>query len=821
MKSNRIPFLFFLAAVSTAHAQPVNQAVVKAQKSKSMQTVPSDTFVTSKAAKAKYTLKPVPLDLAKMDQYFKTSSLYLSAVPTPGSVVLTWSYAANSKGYNLYFRTKSGGQYKKLNSKPIADGLSDQDANLLLESLMPVNTGKDPVEGVNWIYEMKHILTVLSQAMGYRVQAGSIPFSDSAVKPALRYLATMYYPIALVIGQAYEHKIAGPGIFEYKVVYLDPNGVEKDFVEAVTVVTEEITPLPGSPTGLTATAGDTKALLLWNDPPAGKKLNGYSVYRAASATGSYKRVNLAPVLVKMAVDLKGDSLKPPRYGYADTALVNSTTYYYTVAARGELGGLGSKSAVVSVKPVDMTPPQMPQNINITAAVKSTLVVSWKVVRYDILNRAEKVKRYRVYRYPDYATAVDTSSKDSGYFLGFLPQPKIPVVVKISQTLPPPLPPTITVLDKDTCFVDSPPEAEKAYWYRISCEDSSGNIGKKSAAIYGVMPDFTPPDPPRNPTADPDTQCVRLAWQPPDTVADTTNRDLAGYLIYRGICGTDVYDKRDVKKCIVSYPLGLLKDITDRNTLEYKDCSLPKGSPICYRYVLKAYDKSQNLSVFSDSVCVRLRDKTPPETPVITALRSQNRAIRIEAVAPPVQDMKGFIVRRREDSETAFQTVYSDSVTKIFGCDDIPVSTDSVVAKKVNVLSCLDKNVKPEKVYWYTVEAFDHDGNISEPSPAVSTFTFEINNLSKPARVQARQQDCRIVLNWLVRSRTAVENFWGYVVYRSLDKYLGYRQLNGMAKKETWTDDSVVKGVTYWYRVQVFDMNGDRSPLSDPVSITVK
>ncbi len=806
-------FLFVLSSFCAAQQKTVEAAAIQSQLARQA--------YWDSTAQAKISLQRMPLDPAKLEVYLKISEPYFHAVVLHGSVWLTWSAVKQARGYHLYVKSRGGGKYVKINQTPFADNLSDAEANQILDALMPVDYSQKAVECKNFIYERQHIAAVMSKALGYRVTPESFPFADAAVKPYLRHLATLYYPVARIIGQAYEHEGLNPGIYQYKIVYLDGQGVEKSFAAEVTINTEEIAPLPQKPSGLTAIAGDTQALLLWDDPPASDVVNGYSVYRANAAGGPFKRVNLAPVLTKIPADLKGDSLQPPKYGYIDTALVNNTTCYYRVAALSEMGCPGIESAVASVKPADMTPPQIPQNINITTAAKKSLVISWKVVRYDTLYREERVKGYRVYRYPDYATAISTTAKKRSYYLGFVSNPVPPITVKISYTPAPPFVPLYTILDKDTCYVDQPPETEKAYWYRISCEDSAGNVGKKSAAIYGILPDFVPPDPPHTLAADPDTQCVRLTWLPPDTLLNSENRDVAGYLIYRGICGEDVMEDRDPTKCKTCYPLGLLKDIAGKKTLEYKDCSLPKNSPICYRYALKAYDKAQNLSPISDSICVRLRDRTPPDAPVITALQARNKAILIEAVAAPVQDMKGFIVERREETAADFQIVYSDSVPEFSGCDDIPVSSDSVSASKVNLLSWLDTAVEPEKVYWYQVKAFDHDGNASDPCPPVSTYTYEIMELRKPLNLQAAQYDGRVQLKWSPGSRKAAKEMRGYVLFRSLNAKEGYRQISAMIAKESFQDDRVTAGVTYWYCVQAFAAAGDRSPLSDPVSITIK
>jgi hypothetical protein len=370
------------------------------------------------------------------------------------------------------------------------------------------------------------------------------------------------------------------------------------------------------------------------------------------------------------------------------------------------------------------------------------------------------------------------------------------------------------------FRDGNVETEKVYWYRLSCEDTAGNIGHKTVALSGILPDFEPTDSIQNIKAEGFDNYILISWKPPD-ITKKKNKDLAGYLIYRGICGGENVLLYREKYEYRSYPLHLLADITDKDTITYKDYSVPKGSPICYRYAIKTYDKSQNLSVMSDSVCERLRDKTPPDQPVITALQARNNAIKIECVAPPIQDIKGFMVERSEDGKTKWDSIYSDPVPKSVSCGEIPVSVDSVLAKKVNYFSFTDKGVTPDKVYWYRVRAFDYNNNRSKPSPPISTYTFEVKKLLKPVQFKASQRECEVTLSWGPDTSQYSRSFLGFVVFRSLDKSQGYRQISNLIKDTDFKDAAVALGVTYWYKVQAFDSNGDRSPLSDSMSVTIK
>lgn len=724
----------------------------------------------------------------------------VSAYADTKFVLVKWTFIKNVEGFNVY-RKKSGESYKKLNTTLITwPQTSTAETEIC-------RTWSQHMPAKKYPREHKHIAKLDEFEFCPH-------FSNQNKSQALVSLGQLYYPLCIGMGCAFVDSTAQKGtVYYYKVTSVDEKNNENDLGQAH-VIAGTVKKM-SQPSGLQAQAGDTKALLLWNDPPAADTLAGYYVYRSLSANGLFTRVDSIPVVTKITINLKGDSLTTPQYGFIDTALVNNKTYYYKVAPRDPLMHAGSKSATVQVKPYDQTQPKIPGNVNITSLDSVTLLISWNLVTKDTAGRTEKVKGYHIYRYPDYQTAEDPTSSATLYKIGYVAHPAPPKPVKTKSGF------YMLYIQEgpaDTSFKDGTVKPENVYWYRIACEDSAGNMGNKTAAVYGILPDITPPDPPTFTSLTGDSACMTLTWQAPD-VFKKENQDLAGYKIYRGICGTNVYDK-ETHKCITCYDLSLLVDITDTATLTYKDCSLPKESPLCYRYAVKAYDKSQNMSVFSDSLCARLQDRTPPEAPIITALRARNKAIHIECVAEPIQDFKGFVVERRENSEKTFQRVYQDSIPKSVTCADIPVSADSILANKVNQLSFTDKNVSAEKIYWYRARAFDQNGNMSKACPAVSTYTYEVKQVSQPLKLTVKQKRCSAILTWRDEN-VQNKDFIGYAVFRSVTDQNNYRQISGLIKENKYTDIDLVQEMSVWYCVQTFYKNGDRSPLSSAVGVTIK
>ncbi len=711
-------------------------------------------------------------------------------------IFLSWMPVNKAKGYNLYRRVANQ-SYKKINKQLIVWPTDKTKTIATYQKILPHPKFK---------LERIHIQRA-TIPKGKEIYYP--PFTDPKLEPVLRYLGKIYYQVALIIGQGFaDNTVTAGTTYTYKITWVDQGNKEIEFGGEVSVTAGKIKKL-SKPTGVKAEAGDSEILLLWNDPPAVDTLAGYHVYKSTSATGPFTRCDSVPILTRVPVDLRGDSLKPAPFGFLDPEVKNYTTYYYRIASRNPLGRVGPMSNIVSVMPRDLTPPELVKNMDITPLKTNQLLITWNWVSKDVKKRVEVVKQYHIFKYSDYQLALADTAATSQAAIGVVTEPSIRL---ISDTV--------------RSYTDTNVIPEQVYWYRISCEDTAGNIGHKSAALSGILPDYEPPDSAVMSAAEGFDNYIQVSWNPPDLTIKK-NQDLTGYLLYRGICGGyNEIIKRDEGDVYIyhAYPLHLLADITDKDTTTYKDYSLPKGSPICYRYALKCYDKAQNLSVMSDSLCERLRDKTPPDPPVITALQARSKSLKIECIAPPVQDMKGFIIERSENKMGPYKIVYSDSIPPRAKCGDFPALVDSVLALKVNQLVYVDPNLVPDKIYWYRAKAFDYDGNKSASSPPVSSYTYEINKLSKPGPLKAdlikqRDGNCFVKLSWK-KLNSIDENFMGYVVYRSLNKKNGYRQLNQPTPIPEYKDTSVMQSMTYWYKVQAFDKGGDRSPVSDAVSVKI-
>ena len=134
--------------------------------------------------------------------------------------------------------------------------------------------------------------------------------------------------------------------------------------------------VPGSPTGLTATPGNTQVALAWTPPASngGSPITGYRIYRGTTPGAASLVATIGLVTT-----------------YTDLALTNGTTYYYQVAA-SNVAGVGARSAEVSAKPA--TVPGRPRSVTATTNPTKGVTLTWIA---PLSNGGSAVTGYRIYR----------------------------------------------------------------------------------------------------------------------------------------------------------------------------------------------------------------------------------------------------------------------------------------------------------------------------------------------------------------------------------------------------------------------------------------
>ncbi|MFX1237911.1 MAG: hypothetical protein ACFE8P_09355 [Promethearchaeota archaeon] len=389
----------------------------------------------------------------------------------------------------------------------------------------------------------------------------------------------------------------------------------------------------------------------------------------------------------------------------------------------------------------------------------------------------------------------------------------------------------------------PEYGEKEYWYRLKCVDSCGNESEFSAKVLGIVPDITPPGPTQVLSSKGESDKIIIYWE------QNNAPDLSGYQIYRSICRKRLDPIDDYSRNCNDFLLigeiskqEAIKRLNETGSIYYEDTTVPLGSPICYAYWVRAYDTSGNLNSgrFSDScpeegsyICQKLHDSIPPPIPFIVGLNARNRAVLVEWISSPIQDLYAFHVYRSEKEEEpgiAIARVYLDGSFILLeetindmefqdpGCSNLSVEPlyDSIQ------LSYLDTGLDDNKEYWYRVSAIDNLGNESEKNnieniPAISTFTFNRNLPETPSihpEAIISVKSCGIEIQWYPIFDN--KKLRGFFVFRSNDVQGHFRQISELVEGNTFKDLSALRGRNYWYIIQSMDLEGRLSEKSDPV-----
>jgi fibronectin type 3 domain-containing protein len=816
------------------------------------------------------------------DEWRERTSV-LTATPTsahgklPAPVTLHWTRHPEAVGYNLYrsVADKRGARQTRINGRrPIAPATTcaqfcafvPKESDLwdrLCDGLSALSAaGKAEIEAdPKGLARFKDDFTaarVMSRAMD--PLSGSLlrdPLPDSidpceALERGLTREETALFDTLAHVdlrmrqarGLAFIDKTARAGTrYSYALTGIDRRGNEFLLVNALIVVAGLVV-VPGPPSGIGLSAKDHKVLLLWNRNP---RAHDYVVERAQHPGGPFQKVHASPIHYDINKDLDGVDLSPTCPGFLDyrrweadgtpkghdvdgvtvDGPANDTTYYYRVASLNINGMRGAWSAVHAATPVRTLPPQAPVNLTVTAVTgPKGLQLYWRKVTRDVEGHIipDTTQTYEIYR-----AQTQTELSDLPTLLGHLLASVTANPVDTSV-------PTLTWMDTDPVL--EPPYGEQDYCYRIVCIDTDGNRSAPSAIVSGRIPDTTPPGPTKVVGAEGHEAHIRIFWEP------NSEPDVAGYLIYRGVCdhntvGPDEEDKR--KTC----DMVLVAQVTAKEAKERKeatgqawgdDTSVPEGSPICYGFWVRAYDAAQNLypgvhgcpASSDEYACARLIEKTPPPVPVITGLAAGERSVEIEWIASPVQDQRAFHIYRSDTENgplTFVGCVLLDGTVHpgrwtgaVPNCNEIPAEAPNVLVRG----KFTDKGLRPDEIYWYRVSALDWLGNESQGDdlsqiPAISTFAFTqvlpVTPSLEPPGPQAAQ-GCGLTVRW--QPAIAVADVAGFVVFRRAGTG-AWRQVSGIVTGNAFDDVTALRGVSYNYRVQSIDARGRLSKASAPVA----
>lgn len=215
--------------------------------------------------------------------------------------------------------------------------------------------------------------------------------------------------------------------------------------------------------------------------------------------------------------------------------------------------------------------------------------------------------------------------------------------------------------------DTTSVADGAHVLQLRSTDQAGNVGTSatvSVNVHNVVPDTTAPTAPTGLTATLSGVSVKLSW--------TASKDaggLAGYTVYRNGAA-----------------------IGSSTTTRYTDNGAPQGKAATYQVV--AQDLANNVSGASNSVTVKVPDRTAPTAP--TALHATGGARRVTLTWSAATDnvaVKGYYLYR---------------------------GATRIASLGASALSYADTGLKAKTRYTYSLIAYDAAGNKSPAASATAT-----------------------------------------------------------------------------------------------------
>ncbi|GAA0586777.1 hypothetical protein GCM10010172_84760 [Paractinoplanes ferrugineus] len=243
-------------------------------------------------------------------------------------------------------------------------------------------------------------------------------------------------------------------------------------------VPKDTTP-PAKPSDLKLTGATGGIALSWSAVTGAADLQGYLVYRAASASGSYTQLTATPLTTT---------------GYTDTAAPAATVSYYRVTAVDTTGNASSPATGSATRPADTTAvPPTPAGFKAAAAGTGGVVLTW---------------------------TANPSSTTTGY------------LVQRAAAAAGPFTALTTTAITGTTFTDGAAPTGATSYYRLLAVNPAGSSAPAAASV-ALPADTKPPTAPSSAKATVAAVGMTVTW------AANKETDLAGYTVQKRN-GDEVY-----------------------------------------------------------------------------------------------------------------------------------------------------------------------------------------------------------------------------------------------------------------------------------------
>lgn len=340
----------------------------------------------------------------------------------------------------------------------------------------------------------------------------------------------------------------------------------------------------------------------------------------------------------------------------------------------------------------------------------------------------------------------------------------------------------TMLPKNQRIFEDPNYSnEHSNYYKVVAYDKNKNTNASPPA-YAVIIDDMPPTKPGGIVANINTDGVVQI-----VIPKQQDKDIIGYKIFKA-------NQEDHEFSVVEEVFPSNRDYlfakNDKFVFEEK-IPLKTLTPNIF-YKIKMYDTNFNQSEFSDVIRLVKPDVVPPAPAIIKSVNVNINNVVIKLVKPLSKDLKEVnLYRKGEKDDWQLIRKYSD---------------------KEKTATYIDKNIDPNKQYYYRVQAVDKNGLTSSFSPAIPIKTINFEVISPVKNLKASRKGKQVQLTWNYKNNNK-ELF--FVIYRKVNDGI-FKQL-GHSSKNKYIDKRPKKGKIQ-YAVKVLHKNGNSSKMSKAITL---
>ena len=522
---------------------------------------------------------------------------------------------------------------------------------------------------------------------------------------------------------------------------------------------------PTIPTGLTANAvSSTQVDLSWNASTDNVAVAGYTVYRDGVAITTVPDTSLS---------------------YSDTSILSGLTYNYTVDAFDGGGNHSASSDPVAVTTPDTEPPSVPTGLAANASSPTQVDLSWNASTDNLA-----VAGYTIYR--------------DGVEL-------------------------VTVPDTSLTYSDTTASPATTYQYSLDAFDGAGNHSAASAPVSVITPDIpssltlTPEADSYVNAASPNTQygaviTLRTDGSPVvNSYLRFTVPNLNGMTITHA--SLRIFAKSNSSQGLIARAVA--DNTWVENTINFNNAPL-MGSIISSAapaiggtwITLDVTSYVTNAGTFNFGL------STPGSTAISLASResganSPQLIVDFQTGGPDTQAPEipiGLAANAVSSTQVDLSWNASTDNVAVAGYTIYRDGVELVTVPDTS-LSYSDTTVLSATTYQYNVDAFDGAGNHSVAStPPVSATTPDTPPTIPTGLTANAVSSTQVDLSW--NASTDNVAVAGYTVYRD-----GVAITTVPDTSLSYSDTSILSGLTYNYTVDAFDGGGNHSASSDPVAVT--